>query len=173
MLQRAQGIPARAICADTFTNKADEEMRERIALLLGDKKQASELTIGTFHALGLQILRSERKALGYPRGFAIYDQSDQMGALREAMRHIHDGDRRYDVKAIQARISNAKSAFIAPEEFKGNPADDYDVMTVNATECSGRCASQSSSVATRCGCARLRARNPAPCWGMGSWSVDW
>jgi DNA helicase-2/ATP-dependent DNA helicase PcrA len=125
----AQGIPARAICAVTFTNKAAEEMRERIATLLGDKKQASELTIGTFHALGLQILRSERKALGYPRGFAIYDQSDQMGALREAMRHIHDGDRRYDVKAIQARISNAKSAFIAPDEYKGNPADDYDVIT--------------------------------------------
>ena len=125
----AQGIPARAICAVTFTNKAAEEMRERIAHLLGDSKLASELTIGTFHALGLQILRMERKALGYPRGFAIYDQSDQMGAVREAMRHIHDGDRRYDAKAIQARISNAKSAFIGPEEYKGNPADDYDVIT--------------------------------------------
>jgi DNA helicase-2/ATP-dependent DNA helicase PcrA len=88
----AQGIPARAICAVTFTNKAAEEMRERIAKLLGDKKLASELTIGTFHALGLTILRTERKALGYPLGFAIYDQSDQMGALREAMRHIHDGE---------------------------------------------------------------------------------
>jgi DNA helicase-2/ATP-dependent DNA helicase PcrA len=125
----AQGIPARAICAVTFTNKAAEEMRERIAKLLGDKKLASELTIGTFHALGLTILRTERKALGYPLGFAIYDQSDQMGALREAMRHIHDGDRRYDVKAIQTRISLAKNAFIAPEEYTGNPADDYDAMT--------------------------------------------
>jgi len=125
----AQGIPARAICAVTFTNKAAEEMRERIAKLLGDQKLASELTIGTFHALGLQILRMERKALGLPRGFAIYDQSDQMGALREAMRHIHDGDRRFDVKAIQTRISLAKNAFISPDEYKGNPADDYDAMT--------------------------------------------
>jgi DNA helicase II / ATP-dependent DNA helicase PcrA len=125
----AQGIPARAICAVTFTNKAAEEMRERIAKLLGDRKLASELTIGTFHALGLQILRLERKALGLPRGFAIYDQSDQMGALREAMRHIHDGDRRFDVKAIQARISLAKNAFISPDEYEGNPADDYDAMT--------------------------------------------
>jgi superfamily I DNA/RNA helicase len=125
----AQGIPARAICAVTFTNKAAEEMRERIAKLLGDPKLASELTIGTFHALGLQILRMERKALGLPRGFAIYDQSDQMGALREAMRHLRDGDRRYDIKAIQARISLAKNAFVAPEEYKGNPADDYDAMT--------------------------------------------
>jgi len=125
----AQGIPARAICAVTFTNKAAEEMRERIAKLLGDHKLASELTIGTFHALGLQILRIERKALGLPRGFAIYDQSDQMGALREAMRHIHDGDRRFDVKAIQTRISLAKNAFISPDEYEGNPADDYDAMT--------------------------------------------
>ncbi|NVB77528.1 MAG: UvrD-helicase domain-containing protein [Kofleriaceae bacterium] len=126
----AQGIPARAICAVTFTNKAAEEMRERIGHLLNDKKVADELTIGTFHALGLQILRYERKALGLPRGFAIYDQSDQLGALREAMRHLHDGDRRYDVKAIQTRISLAKNAFIGPEEYKGNPADDYDAMTV-------------------------------------------
>jgi DNA helicase-2/ATP-dependent DNA helicase PcrA len=122
----AQGVPARAICAVTFTNKAAEEMRERIAHLLGDKKLAAELTIGTFHALGLQILRMERKALGMPRGFAIYDQSDQLGVVREAMRSLRDGDRRYDAKAIQTRISLAKNAFIGPDEYEGNPADDYD-----------------------------------------------
>ena len=125
----AQGVPARAICAVTFTNKAAEEMRERIGHLLGDKQTAGELTIGTFHALGLSILRQERKALGLPRGFAIYDQSDQLGAIREAMRHIHDGDRRYDAKAILTRISLAKNAFVAPDEYEGNPADDYDAMT--------------------------------------------
>ncbi len=123
------GIPPSAICAVTFTNKAAEEMRERVGSLVRDNKIARELTIGTFHALGLQILRIERKALGMPRGFAIYDQSDQMGALREAMRTIHDGDRRYDVKAIQTRISLAKNAFIGPDEYEGNPADDYDAIT--------------------------------------------
>ena len=125
----AQGIPAQAICAVTFTNKAAEEMRERIAALLGDRKLARELTIGTFHALGLHILKSERKALGLPRGFAIYDQSDQIGAVREAMRHIHDGDRRYDAKAVLTRISLAKNGFIGPDEYEGNPADDYDQIT--------------------------------------------
>ncbi len=125
----AQGIPAQAICAVTFTNKAAEEMRERIAALLGDRKLARELTIGTFHALGLQILKTERKALGLPRGFAIYDQSDQIGAVREAMRHIHDGDRRYDAKAVLTRISLAKNGFIGPDEYAGNPADDYDQIT--------------------------------------------
>ena len=123
------GIPPSAICAVTFTNKAAEEMRERVAALVRDNKIARELTIGTFHALGLSILRTERKALGMPRGFTIYDQSDAMGALREAMRGIHDGDRRFDVKAIQTRISLAKNAFVGPDQYEGNPADEYDAMT--------------------------------------------
>jgi superfamily I DNA/RNA helicase len=127
----ARGVPAEAICAVTFTNKAAEEMRERISHLLQDRELARKLTIGTFHALGLQILKQERKALGLPRGFAIYDQSDQLGAVREAMRTLHDGDRRYDAKAVLARISLAKNAFIGPEEYEGNPADDYDAITVH------------------------------------------
>ncbi len=126
-----QGVPPEAICAVTFTNKAAEEMRERVGHLVNNRSVASKLTIGTFHALGLQVLRTERKALGVPRGFVIYDGSDQMGLIREAMRSIHDGDRRLDAKAILARISLAKNAFIGPDEFKGNPADDYDAMTVH------------------------------------------
>ena len=125
----ALGIPPAAICAVTFTNKAAEEMRERVAGLLNDRATARKLTIGTFHALGLQILRSERKALGLPRGFVIYDQSDQLGAVREALRVQRDGDRRYDVKALLTRISLAKNGFIGPEAYVPNPADDYDVQT--------------------------------------------
>jgi DNA helicase-2/ATP-dependent DNA helicase PcrA len=125
----AQGIPPKAILAVTFTNKAAEEMRERIAQLLQNREAARQLTICTFHALGLSILKAERKALGLPRGFAIYDQSDQLGALREAMRSIHDGDRRYDVKAILTRISLAKNAFVGPDAYQPNPADDYDLIT--------------------------------------------
>jgi superfamily I DNA/RNA helicase len=123
------GIPPTAICAMTFTNKAAEEMRERVAGLVNDRQVARKLTIGTFHALGLQILRAERKALGLPRGFVIYDQSDQLGAVREAMRSQRDGDRRYDVKALLTRISLAKNAFVAPETYVPNPADEYDVQT--------------------------------------------
>jgi DNA helicase-2/ATP-dependent DNA helicase PcrA len=122
----AQGIPPHAICAVTFTNKAAEEMRERIAALVRNNEVARQLSIGTFHALGLQILKMERKSLGLPRGFAIYDQSDQLGAIREALRTLHDGDRRYDAKAVATRISLAKNAFIGPGEYEGNAADDYD-----------------------------------------------
>jgi superfamily I DNA/RNA helicase len=131
----AGGIPPQAICAVTFTNKAAEEMRERVADLLRDKKTAHALTIGTFHSLGLQVLRSERKALGLPRGFVVYDQSDQMGALREALRSVkdvgRDGERRFDVKAVLSRISLAKNAFIGPDEYEDqmDAVDEYNGIT--------------------------------------------
>jgi DNA helicase-2/ATP-dependent DNA helicase PcrA len=126
-----RGIPPEAICAVTFTNKAAEEMRERVAKLLGDRETAGRLTMGTFHALGLRVLREERRALGVPGGFTIYDQSDQLGALRECLRGTaKEGDRRFDVKAILTRISLAKNAFVAPDAYRPrNEADDYDVIT--------------------------------------------
>ena len=91
----AQGVPPHAICAVTFTNKAAEEMRERIAALLKDRQTASELTIGTFHALGLRILKEERRALGMPRGFVIYEGQGrlQRGIFRVAnMGHLRPDD---------------------------------------------------------------------------------
>ena len=127
------GIPPDAIAALTFTNKAAEEMRERIGHLLGNRKTASKLTMGTFHSLGLHILREERKALGYPRGFAVYDQADQLGVVRELMRTVKDmgkdGERRFDVKAILTRISLAKNAMIPPDAYEPREGDDYDLIT--------------------------------------------
>jgi superfamily I DNA/RNA helicase len=125
----AQGIPPEAIAALTFTNKAAEEMRERVAHLLNSRKVAGRLTMGTFHSLGLAILKAERKALGFPRGFVIYDASDQLGCVREILRRIDAGGRRFDVKAILSRISLAKNAFIAPEAFSPAPGDEYDDIT--------------------------------------------
>ncbi len=124
-----RGIPARAIAALTFTNRAAEEMRERVAALLGSRKTAAELTMGTFHSLGLRVLRSEHKALGYPRGFVIYDTADQLGVVRELLRRLHMGDRRFDAKAILSRISLAKNAFVFPEDYKIAEGDDYDEIT--------------------------------------------
>ncbi len=127
------GIPPDAIAALTFTNKASEEMRDRIGHLLGNRKQAAKLTMGTFHSLGLSMLRAERNALGYPSGFAVYDQADQLGVVREVMRSLkdfsRDGERRWDVKAILTRISLAKNGFIAPEDYQPREADEYDVIT--------------------------------------------
>ncbi|HET6612522.1 MAG TPA: UvrD-helicase domain-containing protein, partial [Kofleriaceae bacterium] len=132
----AAGIPPTAICALTFTNKAAAEMRARIAALIGDPAAAKKLTIGTFHALGLTILKAEKKALGLSRGFTIYDTADQLGVIRELLRKIAT-DRRYDVRAILARISLAKNTFAAPghipnpsDEGPGSsPTGEYDLIT--------------------------------------------
>jgi DNA helicase-2/ATP-dependent DNA helicase PcrA len=123
------GVDPRHIAALTFTNKAAAEMRERVGRLVGDREAAGELTISTFHSLGLSILKKERKALGYPRGFVIYDSADQLGVLRELLRAIHLPDRRFDVKAIATRISLAKNGFISPEAYSPDPDDEYDEMT--------------------------------------------
>ncbi len=117
-----RGVPAEAIAAMTFTNKAAEEMRERVRALV--RRDVRGLTVGTFHAFGLGLLKQERKALGFPRGFSIYDASDQLGVVREILRRLDRGsDRRFDVKAILTRISLAKNAFTEPTIHDG---DDYD-----------------------------------------------
>src|SRR3972149_6809595 len=85
-----RGIPAKAICALSFTNKAAEEMRERIGRLVG-AGDAGALTLCTFHALGLAILKQERKALGHPAGFTIYDGADQLGGIPEGLREVRAG----------------------------------------------------------------------------------
>jgi len=123
------GVDPRHIAALTFTNKAAAEMRERVGQLLGDRKAARALTMGTFHSLGLGILQKERAALGFPRGFVIYDTADQMGVVREILRYLHaEGDRRYDVRAILTRISLAKNAFQPPGELTVHPGDEYDAI---------------------------------------------
>ena len=94
------GIPPSAICAVTFTNKAAEEMRERVAALLHDKRVARELTIGTFHALGLTILRQERKALGLLLTAAQAELLE--AAARPATILVDDVDAELDLDALEA-----------------------------------------------------------------------
>jgi len=122
-----RGVDGHAILAVSFTNKAANEMRERVIRLVG-QKAADKVTMCTFHALGLMILKAEREALGM-RSFTIYDQADQLGVVRELLRAIKVDDRRFDPKAILHRISMAKNKFIAPGKLEVRGADDYDMIT--------------------------------------------
>ncbi|MEI7892761.1 MAG: 3'-5' exonuclease, partial [Myxococcales bacterium] len=108
----------------TFTNKAAGEMRERVASSLhaqGAGAKARSLTISTFHAFGLSVLQRERAALGGV--FTIFDQGDQIGAVKEILRSVTRG-KTWDASAILARISNAKNAFLEPGALPDK--DEYD-----------------------------------------------
>jgi DNA helicase-2/ATP-dependent DNA helicase PcrA len=113
----AGGVPANAVLAVTFTNKAAEEMLDRIVSLVG-ARAAQGLTISTFHSFGLGLLQREARYLGFGGGFTIFDASDSIGTLRELMRELNvDGGRRLDAGAVLTRISLAKNAFETAESM--------------------------------------------------------
>jgi DNA helicase-2/ATP-dependent DNA helicase PcrA len=79
-----KGIPQSAILALTFTNKAAREMESRVKSLTGKKLQS--LTVSTFHAFGLSIIRDEAELLGYRKNFSVYDETDKGFLIKESMR---------------------------------------------------------------------------------------
>ncbi|MDD5299847.1 MAG: UvrD-helicase domain-containing protein [Gallionella sp.] len=105
------GYAPRNIAAITFTNKAANEMRERVGTLL-QGKNAKGLMVSTFHSLGMNILRAEAKLLGYKPQFSIFDSGDSWKILSEL---TNSGDKQ-EIRDIQTQISNWKSAFVSPEQ---------------------------------------------------------
>ena len=117
-------ISPKNILAISFTNKAAGEMRERIQGVLG-RKQSRGLTVSTFHSLGLRILKKEINRIGYQKKFTIYDTSDQIAVLRSLLGKVH-GEKDYDVKRIQAKISYLKNKGIGPDNFFDSDFFDQD-----------------------------------------------
>jgi ATP-dependent DNA helicase Rep len=108
------GIKANRIAAVTFTNKAAREMRERVGRLLGE--DASDgLTVSTFHQLGLNIIRAERRTLGMKAGFSIFDNEDSRTLVRDLLIQAHgaEGDQ---AGLIAQRISGWKNDRVLPEQ---------------------------------------------------------
>src|ERR1700712_4558262 len=115
LIQR--GVRPQAILAVSFTNKAAEEMRERMVPLVGHKV-AEQLEMSTFHSFGVRFLQEENKVLGYDGRFVIFDQADALGLLRQLMREARVSDeRKLDANAVLARISRWKNELKAPEDI--------------------------------------------------------
>jgi DNA helicase-2/ATP-dependent DNA helicase PcrA len=104
MLDR--GIPQSAILALTFTNKAAREMEARVKELTGKKLQ--NLTVSTFHAFGVKVLRDEIETLGYRRNFSIYDEVDRDQVIKDSLRECKVSTEGVDLYALGQIFSNVK-----------------------------------------------------------------
>ena len=111
----SRGVDPASILAVTFTNKAAGEMRERVSHLAGP--QAKGITAGTFHAFCAKVLRDHGQVLGLPKKFTICDASDQLSAVKSAMRELRVHETTMHPSALMARMSLAKNRMETPEGF--------------------------------------------------------
>lgn len=111
-----QGLKAHNILALTFTNKAAEEMRQRIGSLVGDET-ARQLWMGTFHSIFARILRYNADRLGFDSNFTIYDAADSKNLVKTIIKELNLDEKVYKPGLVASDISNAKNNLLSPEDY--------------------------------------------------------
>src|SRR5579859_531185 len=115
-------VPASAVLAVTFTNKAAQEMRQRVAALLEGANLDSTPNVFTFHSFCVRVLRRDGGALaqirpGFSRNFTIYDDEDQLAIVKAAFRHLGLDEEFMKYRGAVAAISNAKNKQETPQDL--------------------------------------------------------
>jgi len=111
-----QGVPAHAILAVTFTNKAAREMGARVQALLGEDSTRG-MFLGTFHATCARLLRREAARLPFDENFVIYDADDQVSLVKAIIRDLNLNEKLYRPVGVHAAISRAKNELILPDDY--------------------------------------------------------
>jgi DNA helicase-2/ATP-dependent DNA helicase PcrA len=122
-LIREHGVPPRHILAVTFTNKAANEMKERLNRLL-EGHEARGLWVGTFHAVCARILRESGRAIDIPPNFVVYDDNDQLEVVRRVLIDLNIDEKQIGARPIRNAISRAKERLITPHAYR-ETANDY------------------------------------------------
>ncbi|MFD2116940.1 DNA helicase PcrA [Paenibacillus yanchengensis] len=118
-----------SILAITFTNKAAREMQERVSSLIG--LSGRDVWVSTFHSMCVRILRKDIHRIGYNSSFSIIDSGDQLSVIRNCMKELNLDTKKFEPKAIQAAISNAKNELITPKRFEDKTGDYFQSIAAN------------------------------------------
>ena len=117
------GVKPWNILAITFTNKAANEMKERVQSLIGDA--INDIWLGTFHSICVKILRKFIDRLGYDSSFAIFDTADQKTLVKKCLKELDIDSKIFTEKSIINEISNAKNMMVKPDDYLLRNKGDY------------------------------------------------